>query len=116
MLGRRLHCTKWRSKGLFHDKYYWDCDLCETGRKDEDKWLVVNNTFSLSKIIPFLLEWGRSFTLVDPSTVDSSQQSIRVNCFQKKYPEWLPQVRKDDIVILRNLRVRQLPQHPSNLC
>ncbi|KAF8136492.1 hypothetical protein EV363DRAFT_1319733 [Boletus edulis] len=50
-------------------------------------------------------EWCRSFTLVDPSIVDSPRQSIRVNCFQKKYLEWLPQVQKDDIVILRKLKV-----------
>lgn len=58
---------------------------------------------------PFLLplEWCRSFNLVDPSTVDSPRQSIKVNCFQKKYLEWLPQVQKDDIVILRKLKVRQ---------
>lgn len=52
------------------------------------------------------LEWSRSITLVDPSVVDSSRQNIKVNCFQKKYLEWLPQVQKDDIVILRKLKVQ----------
>jgi len=66
-------------------------------------WSIIR---SVCQILPFLLEWSRSFTLVDPSTVDSRQQSIRVNCFQKKYIEWLPQVQKDDIVILRKLKVR----------
>lgn len=63
----------------------------------------------------FLPEWGRSFTLVDPSTVDSPRQRITVNCFQKKYLEWLPQVQKDDVVILRKLKVRQCPHHQSGL-
>ncbi|KAG9318610.1 hypothetical protein JVU11DRAFT_703 [Chiua virens] len=49
-------------------------------------------------------DWTRSITLVDPSTIDLPRQSIKVNCFQKKYSEWLPQVQKDDIVILRKLK------------
>lgn len=69
-------------------------------------WSIIHSMY-LARVIPFLLEWGRSFTLVDPSTVDSPQQNIKVNCFQKKYLEWLPQVQRNDIVILRKLKVRQ---------
>ncbi|KAH7889613.1 hypothetical protein F5I97DRAFT_1800282 [Phlebopus sp. FC_14] len=50
-------------------------------------------------------EWSRSFALVDPSNVDSG--SVTVNCFQKKYLEWLPQVNQDDVVILRKLKISE---------
>lgn len=75
-------------------------------RTTTNGWSITHSMY-LAWIIPFLLEWGRSFTLVDPSIVNSPQQNINVNCFQKKYLEWLPQVQRDDIVILRKLKVRQ---------
>lgn len=56
---------------------------------------------------PPFLEWGRSIILVDPSTVGLPRPDIKVNCFQKKYREWLPQAQKDDIIILRKLKVRR---------
>ena len=59
---------------------------------------------------PFV-ELHRSFSIVDPSTVDSGLQSVTVNCFQKKYTEWLPQVQKGDVVILRKLKVSLHPLH-----
>ncbi|KAH7923468.1 hypothetical protein BV22DRAFT_1068672 [Leucogyrophana mollusca] len=57
-------------------------------------------------------EWGRSFDLVDPSNVDAESTyfdctGLAVNCFQKKYAEWLPSVKQGDIVILRKLRITQ---------
>ncbi|KAH7906154.1 hypothetical protein BJ138DRAFT_1016657 [Hygrophoropsis aurantiaca] len=65
-------------------------------------------------------EWGCSFDIVDPSSVmnpespyiDSSNH-ISVNCFQKKYVEWLPAVKQGDIVILRKLKVTQFQGRPS---
>ncbi|KAH0825903.1 hypothetical protein J3R83DRAFT_7655 [Lanmaoa asiatica] len=51
-------------------------------------------------------DWHRSFNIVDPSTTDSPRKSITVNCFQKKYVEWLPQVQKGDVVILRNIKAQ----------
>jgi hypothetical protein len=77
-------------------------------------WSIIHSAW-LARIIPFPLEWGRSFTLVDPSTVGSARQSIKVNCFQKKYLEWLPQVQKDDVVILRKLKVRRRHRYLSGI-
>ncbi|KAL4067753.1 hypothetical protein J3A83DRAFT_4254123 [Scleroderma citrinum] len=55
-------------------------------------------------------EWTRSFTIVDPS-IDSdhglSTGGIGVICFQKKYVEWLPQLKNGDIVILRRLKMTE---------
>ena len=53
-------------------------------------------------------EWSRSFTIVDESTVNRGEPRLVVNCFQKKYVEWLPQANEGDVVILRNLKVRLL--------
>lgn len=53
----------------------------------------------------YLLEWSRSFTIVDSSIFDSAIGGIRVNCFQKKYAAWLPQIEKGDVVILHGLKV-----------
>ncbi|KAF9227780.1 hypothetical protein BS17DRAFT_774296 [Gyrodon lividus] len=50
-------------------------------------------------------EWSRSFIVVDPSNFESN--GITVICFQKKYLEWLPQVKKDDVVILRKLKISE---------
>lgn len=46
-------------------------------------------------------EWSCSFTIVDPSIA----VGFRVNCFQNKYVEWLPQPKLDDVIILRKLKV-----------
>jgi hypothetical protein len=55
---------------------------------------------------PLLVEWSRSFTVTDPSKFEATPNGTTVTCFQKKYLEWLPQVKQHDVVILRKLRVR----------
>ena len=82
-------------------------------RKTRTNGSSIIHSAWLARIIPFPLEWSRSFALVDPSTVGSPRQSITVNCFQKKYLEWLPQVQRDDIVILRKLKVRRRHRYIS---
>ena len=56
----------------------------------------------LTNLVTFLSELHCSFSIVDPSAADS----VMVNCFQKKYIEWLPQVKKGDVIILHKLKVR----------
>ncbi|KAH0833790.1 hypothetical protein J3R83DRAFT_10937 [Lanmaoa asiatica] len=53
-------------------------------------------------------EWHCSFSITDASVVDSLRRSITVNCFQKKHMYWLPQVQKDDIIILRQVKIAGL--------
>lgn len=64
-------------------------------------------------------EWSCSFVIVDPSIYSnpgSSDVGIGVTCFHKKYVEWLPQVDRGDIVILRKLKVREILRlSPENL-
>lgn len=53
-------------------------------------------------------EWSSSFVIVDSSIYSSqglSDVGIGVTCFQKKYVEWLPQVDRGDVVILRKLKI-----------
>ncbi|KIJ17019.1 hypothetical protein PAXINDRAFT_180193 [Paxillus involutus ATCC 200175] len=52
-------------------------------------------------------EWSRSFTVTDPSKFEATPNGTTVTCFQKKYLEWLPQVKQHDVVILRKLRIAE---------
>ncbi|KAF9246398.1 hypothetical protein BU15DRAFT_39557 [Melanogaster broomeanus] len=52
-------------------------------------------------------EWSCYFRMVDPSTVGAISEAIGVTCFQKKYLEWLPQVKEGDVVILRKLKINE---------
>ncbi|KAF8418643.1 hypothetical protein L210DRAFT_3766845 [Boletus edulis BED1] len=53
-------------------------------------------------------EWHCSFSITDPSVVDSLRRSVTVNCFQKIHAYWLPQVQKDDVIILRQVKIVEL--------
>ena len=55
----------------------------------------------------FLSELHFSLSIVNPSAPDS----VMVNCFQKKYIEWLPQVKKDNMIILHKLKVHSSLGH-----
>ena len=50
--------------------------------------------------------------VVDPTNVSDSMMStaegFKVNCFTKKYAQWLPQPSLGEVLILRNVKVRSL--------
>ena len=64
-------------------------------------------------VLTIIKDWTRTFSLIDPSCmedgIDVIRRSVTVNCFQKKYPEWLPQAEVGDIVIFRRLKVIYIP-------
>ncbi|TFK60686.1 hypothetical protein BDN72DRAFT_965560 [Pluteus cervinus] len=47
-------------------------------------------------------EWSCRLKIIDPTVSDST--ALYINCFSKKYMEWLPVPDKDDIVMLRNIK------------
>ncbi|KIK44550.1 hypothetical protein CY34DRAFT_802531 [Suillus luteus UH-Slu-Lm8-n1] len=51
-------------------------------------------------------EWSRNFVIADPSCMEEGvvTYNLKVNCFQKKRIEWLPQAEFGDIVIFRDLK------------
>ncbi|KAG1827544.1 uncharacterized protein BJ212DRAFT_59345 [Suillus subaureus] len=70
---------------------------------------VVTSTKPLAQT--YSQEWSRNFTIVDPSCmeddVDVVIYNFKVNCFQKKRIEWLPQAEVGDIVLFRDLKISE---------
>lgn len=70
---------------------------------------VVTSTKPLAQT--YSQEWSRNFTIVDPSCmaddVDIVIHNFKVNCFQKKRIEWLPQAEVGDIVLFRDLKTSE---------
>jgi hypothetical protein len=57
------------------------------------------------------LDWFTSFSLLDPSVLDSfggvfytANAGIKVNCFMR-VEQWLPNTKRGDVVLLRNVKV-----------
>ena len=48
-------------------------------------------------------DWMRFVHIVDPSNHGSG--ALKINCFTRKYPEWLPHPEGWHVLILRNLKV-----------
>jgi hypothetical protein len=50
-----------------------------------------------------------NITVVDPSNVSDDMMSrtegFKINCFTKKYVQWLPQPKIGEVLILRNVKV-----------
>jgi len=40
------------------------------------------------------------------SLCGQAHESLTVNCFTRRFPEWLPQISEGDVVILVDLKVR----------
>ncbi|KAJ6537084.1 hypothetical protein B0H19DRAFT_1182481 [Mycena capillaripes] len=56
-------------------------------------------------------EWSRSLRIVDPSNCEESlyvtrpgTEGLLINCFTKKYKEWLPTSREGSVIILRGIK------------
>ncbi|KAJ7256501.1 hypothetical protein B0H12DRAFT_511554 [Mycena haematopus] len=53
-------------------------------------------------------DWGCSLRIVDPSICDEScraaKEGLLVNCFRKKYKEWLPTVSAGDVILLQDIK------------
>ncbi|KAF8163505.1 hypothetical protein B0H34DRAFT_695665 [Crassisporium funariophilum] len=54
-------------------------------------------------------DWMRYIHLVDPSNCDVGtstwSKELKINCFTKKYKEWLPNPQDGDVIILRSVKV-----------
>lgn len=48
-------------------------------------------------------DWMRYVHIVDPSHHDS--KGLKINCFTKKYKEWLPHPEWWHVLVLRNVKV-----------
>ena len=48
-------------------------------------------------------DWMRFVHIVDPSNHGSG--ALKINCFTRKYPEWLPHPEGWHVLILRNVKV-----------
>ena len=48
-------------------------------------------------------DWMRFIDIIDPSNYGST--GLKINCFTKKYKEWLPHPVWGHVVILRNVKV-----------
>lgn len=44
--------------------------------------------------------------IVDPSNYSVQSSGIKINCFSKRYKEWLPHPEVGDVLILRNVKVQ----------
>ena len=53
-----------------------------------------------------------NIAMVDPTNVSddmmSTTEGFKVNCFTKKYAQWLPQPNLGEVLILRGVKVRSL--------
>ncbi|KAJ7137727.1 hypothetical protein C8R44DRAFT_766044 [Mycena epipterygia] len=76
------------------------------------KWAprsVIGIVTSITSVSPTTKgDLTRSLRIVDPSNCIESDfsdsQSFRVNCFMKKYEQWLPAAKVGDVVILRTIK------------
>lgn len=68
---------------------------------------IVGSSFTV------VTEWCRNFAIADPSCMEEGivTYNLKVNCFQKKRIEWLPQAEFGDIVIFRDLKVSSNPSY-----
>lgn len=53
-------------------------------------------------------DWMRFIHIIDPSNHGS--QGLKINCFTKKYKEWLPHPEWQHVLILRNVKVTSIRQ------
>ena len=58
-----------------------------------------------------LSDWSISFSLLDPSVLDSfggvlytNDAGIKINCFMK-VEQWLPNPKEGDVILLRHVKV-----------
>lgn len=53
----------------------------------------------------YFLDWMKCIQIVDPSIQNTNPSGMKINCFCKRYPEWLPNANYGDVVILRHVKV-----------
>lgn len=64
-------------------------------------------------------DWSSSFMIVDPSICSPEDGSLmhpqryRVNCFARTYEQWLPRPEVNDVIILRNVKLKEYMESPS---
>lgn len=47
-------------------------------------------------------------SLVDPTNYNTHSSGLKINCFTKRYKEWLPHAEEGEVLILRNVKVRTM--------
>ncbi|KJA18611.1 hypothetical protein HYPSUDRAFT_89942 [Hypholoma sublateritium FD-334 SS-4] len=51
-------------------------------------------------------DWMRYLDLVDPSNYYTHRSGFKVNCFTKRHKEWLPHPEEGDVLVLRNVKIK----------
>jgi hypothetical protein len=77
------------------------------------KGRILLSAFIVGSLFAVVTEWCRNFAVADSSCIEEGilTYNLKVNCFQKKRIEWLPQAEFGDIVIFRDLKVSSKPSY-----
>ncbi|KAF8201570.1 hypothetical protein BJ912DRAFT_506644 [Pholiota molesta] len=61
-------------------------------------------------------EWMRFVHIVDPSNYTVQSSGIKINCFAKRYKEWLPHPEVGDVLILKNVKIEEYMGTLTGVC